>query len=127
MVDRLGSDEVVLRPVEALDRARSFLRDRLGLPELLVRPSVACFALPGARLILRETGRREAADLLYFGVADILSAHEVLSRQGVAFQGPPELRERRPDGAEEWVAYFEDDEGRTLALHATLSVRQVPH
>ena len=117
-MEKLTSDDHVLRPVEALDRARGFLRDRLGLTELLAIPGAAFFDMGGVRLILRETGRREEADVLYFGVQDIFGAHEVLSAQGIPFADAPQLKERHPDGSQEWVAYFSDDEGRPLALHA---------
>ena len=117
-MDRLTSNDHVLRPVEALDRARDFLRDRLGLTELLAVPGAAFFDMGGVRLILRETGRREEAQVLYFGVQDIFEAHDVLCAQGVPFSDTPRLREQHPDGSEEWVAYFTDDEGRPLALHA---------
>ena len=124
MVERLNASECVLRPVETLDRARSFLRDRLGLTELLSRPGLACFDMAGVPLILRETGQRVEADPLYFGVVDIRSAHEVLRGRGVVFLRGPHLREQRPDGSEEWVALFSDDEGRTLALHAVTPPRE---
>ncbi len=119
-MDRLSPDGHILRPVETLHRARDFLRERLGLTELLARPGHACFDMAGVRLILRETGRREAADTLYFGVADIVAACENLTAQGVCFPDPPHLAERRPDGSEVWVAFFTDDEGRPLALHAVM-------
>ncbi|TNC52746.1 VOC family protein [Rubellimicrobium rubrum] len=120
-MDRLSPDDHILRPVETLDRARTFLRDRLGLTELLSRPGLACFDMAGVRLILRETGRREAADTLYFGVADIFAACESLTAHGVHFPEPPHLAERRPDGSEVWVAFFTDDEARPLALHAVMA------
>ena len=119
-MERLTSQDHVLRPVEALDRARDFLRDRLGLTELLVKPGIACFDMGGVPLILREIGRREEAEVLYFGVQNIFDAHELLSAQGIPFADAPQMTERHPDGSQEWVAYFADDEGRPLALHAVV-------
>ena len=119
-MERLTSKDHILRPVEALDRARDFLRDQLGLTELLVQPGVACFDMGGVPLILRETGRREKAEVLYFGVQNIFDAHELLSAQGVPFFDEPQMTERHPDGTQEWVAYFTDDEDRPLALHAVM-------
>jgi catechol 2,3-dioxygenase-like lactoylglutathione lyase family enzyme len=119
-MERLSSNDHVLRPVEALDRARAFLRDQLGLTELLAMPGVACFDMCGVRLVLRETGQRQEAVVLYFGVQNIFEAHETLLAQGVPFSGAPQMRTVRPDGSQEWVAFFTDDEGRPLALHAIM-------
>lgn len=119
-MERLTFSDHVLRPVETLERARDFLRDRLGLTELLTRPGLACFDMGGVPLILRETGRREEAEVIYFGVQDIFGTYEALCAQGIPFTGAPEMGTRHPDGSQEWVAYFEDDEGRPLALHAVM-------
>jgi catechol 2,3-dioxygenase-like lactoylglutathione lyase family enzyme len=123
-MERLTSRDHVLRPVETLDRARDFLRDQLGLTELLVKPGLACFDMGGVPLILRETGQREEAEVLYFGVQNIFEAHELLSAQGVPFLDGPEMTKRHPDGSQEWVAYFTDDEDRTLALHAVMPPKE---
>jgi hypothetical protein len=123
-MERLTSKDHILRPVETLDRARDFLRDQLGLTELLVQPGVACFDMGGVPLILREIGRRENAEVLYFGVANIFEAHLLLEAQGIVFSGSPRMIERRPEGSEEWVAYFTDDEGRPLALHSVMPPKE---
>jgi catechol 2,3-dioxygenase-like lactoylglutathione lyase family enzyme len=114
----LGPLGQIARRVEDLARARAFLRDRLGLTELYAFPGLAFVDLGGTRLMLRETGRREEADLLYFRVEDIAAAHEAMADRGVVFLQPPHVIHRHPDGSEEWMAFFEDDEGRPLALHA---------
>jgi catechol 2,3-dioxygenase-like lactoylglutathione lyase family enzyme len=54
----------ISRRVENLDRARSFWRDTLQVPELYTYPSLAFFDLGGTRLMLTETGRQEEADFL---------------------------------------------------------------
>lgn len=114
----LGPLGQIARRVENLERARAFLRDRLGLAELFAFPGLAFFDLGGTRLMLRETGTREEADILYFRVPDIGAAHAELAGRGLRFAGAPHLIHRHPDGAEEWMAFFEDDEDRPLALHA---------
>jgi catechol 2,3-dioxygenase-like lactoylglutathione lyase family enzyme len=91
------------RRVEDLSRARSFWRDTLEIPELYAFPGLAFFDLSGTRLMLKETGSREEADILYLSCPDI---------------GAPHIIHKHPDGAEEWMAFFKDDEGRDLALHA---------
>lgn len=108
----------VARRVENLDRARAFWRETLGIAELYAFPGLAFYDLGGPRLMLRETGQREEADILYLSVLDIAAAHATLSGRGVTFTGAPHLIHRHPDGTEEWMAFFHDDEGRDLALHA---------
>jgi catechol 2,3-dioxygenase-like lactoylglutathione lyase family enzyme len=116
----LGKISQIARRVEDLARARIFWRDTLGLPELYAFPGLAFLNLAGTRLMLRETGQRDEADILYLSVPDIMAAHAALLARGVAFSGAPHLIHRHPDGAEEWMAFFKDDEARDLALHAVI-------
>jgi DNA-binding CsgD family transcriptional regulator/catechol 2,3-dioxygenase-like lactoylglutathione lyase family enzyme len=116
----LGPLGQIARRVENLDRARAFWRDLLGLPELYAFPGLAFYDLGGTRLMLRETGKREEADILYLAVPDIGTAHAHLTEKGADFTGAPHLIHRHPDGCEEWMAFFKDDEDRDLALHARI-------
>lgn len=111
----------IARRVESLDRARAFWRDTLGVAELYAFPGLAFFDLGGTRLMLSETGRKEEADLLYLRVFAIGATHEALLAKGVTFRQPPQVIHRHPDGSQEWRAFFEDDEGRPLVLHAVRS------
>jgi DNA-binding CsgD family transcriptional regulator/catechol 2,3-dioxygenase-like lactoylglutathione lyase family enzyme len=106
------------RRVENLTRACSFFKDTLGLTELYAFPGLAFFDLGGTRLMLRETQQKSDADILYFRVPDIGAAHQTLQSRGLAFTGAPHMIHKHPDGTEEWMAFFKDDEGRDLALHA---------
>lgn len=108
----------IARRVESLDRARAFWRDTLGLRELYAFPGLAFLDLGATRLMLRETGTRDEADLLYLRVSDIAAAHEALKGRGLTFLQDPHVIHAHPDGTKEWMAFFEDDEGRPLALHA---------
>ena len=119
-MERLGKVSQVARRVEKLDRAREFWRDMLGVAELYAFPGLAFYDLAGTRLMLRETGSRDEADLLYLSVPDIGAAHATLAARGLAFTGAPHMIHRHPDGTEEWMAFFKDDEGRDLALHAVI-------
>jgi catechol 2,3-dioxygenase-like lactoylglutathione lyase family enzyme len=115
-----GPPSQIARRVESLDRATAFWRDTLGVPELYAFPGLAFFSLGPTRLMLRETGTRDEADLLYLPVPDIAKAHAALMLRGVTFSGAPHIIHRHPDGTEEWMAFFKDDEGRDLALHSLL-------
>jgi predicted enzyme related to lactoylglutathione lyase len=53
---------------------------------------------------------------LYLRVADIAAAHENLRSRGVEFTNAPHMIHRHADGTEEWMAFFKDPEGRTLAI-----------
>jgi catechol 2,3-dioxygenase-like lactoylglutathione lyase family enzyme len=115
-----GPPSQIARRVERLDRARTFWRDTLGLPELYAFPGLAFISLGPTRLMLRETGSRDAADILYLPVPKIAAAHAALVARGVIFPAAPQMIHRHPDGSEEWMAFFKDDEDRDLALHAVL-------
>lgn len=106
----------IARRVENLPRARAFFAI-LGVAELYAFPGLAFLSLGQTRLMLRETGKREAADILYLSTPDIASSHARLAGQGVRFTSAPHMIHRHPDGAEEWMAFFQDDEDRDLALH----------
>jgi methylmalonyl-CoA/ethylmalonyl-CoA epimerase len=54
--------------------------------------------------------------ILYFRVPDIHAAHEGLVARGVAFVGAPHMIFRHTDGTEEWIAVFDDLDGKPLAL-----------
>ncbi len=110
----------ISRRVEALDRARAFWRDTLQVPELYAFPGLAFFDLGATRLMLRETGRCEEADILYLATPDIAAAHAALAERGAVMTGAPHMIHRHSDGAEEWMAFFKDDEGRDLALHSVV-------
>ena len=107
----------IARRVENLDRARAFWRDTIGIAELYAFPGLAFFSLGPTRLMLRDTGRRDDADILYLATEDILSAAQSLGSKGIAFVQAPHLIHRHPDGTEDWMAFFPDDEGRPLGLH----------
>jgi catechol 2,3-dioxygenase-like lactoylglutathione lyase family enzyme len=116
-----GPPSQIARRVESLDRARTFWRDTLGLPELYAFPGLAFIDLGPTRLMLRETGSRDEADLLYLRTSDIAGSHAELLARGVTFSAAPHMIHRHPDGAEEWMAFFKDDEGRDLALHSVVA------
>ena len=95
----------ISRRVENLDRARSFWRDTLGQRELYAFPGLAFFDLGGVRLMLKETGRRDEADILYLHVPEIAVAYADLAARGAAMTGAPHLIHRHADGSEDGLLH----------------------
>jgi catechol 2,3-dioxygenase-like lactoylglutathione lyase family enzyme/DNA-binding CsgD family transcriptional regulator len=106
----------ICRTTADLDAAKVFYDEVLGLPLLYAFPGMAFFQLGEARLYVQELEKPEAESILYLRVADIHAAHAALSAKGVEFFNAPHMLYRHPDGTEEWMAEFRDNEGRPLAL-----------
>jgi DNA-binding CsgD family transcriptional regulator/catechol 2,3-dioxygenase-like lactoylglutathione lyase family enzyme len=117
----------VARTVKDSEEARAWYRDVLGLPELYSFPGLSFFDLGGVRLMLtKEDERAEGSDsILYLRVSDLHAAKDELEGRGVKFTHAPHMIHRHEDGTEEWMAFFEDNEGRPLALmtHVRAQVR----
>lgn len=104
-----------------LDEAIAFYRDKLGAKFLqkFDPPGLAFFDFSGTRLLLEQNGPRAT---LYFKVDDIDTAYEELKTKGVEFIQGPHLIFRDDQGMfgaageEEWMAFFTDPSGNTLAL-----------
>lgn len=105
----------IARSVTDIEVATAWYRDTLGLPHLYSFPRLAFFACGDLRLMLSE-GDGPADSILYFSVADILTTHDELARAGVKFVSAPHRVHRHNDGSEEWMAFFEDPDGRPLGL-----------
>ena len=107
----------VARTTRDFDASHRWYRDVLGVPELYVFGNLAFFDLGGVRLMLsEEEGDIVCESILYLRVPDIHSAKEELESRGVKFVNAPHLIHRHEDGTEEWMAAFEDNEGRLLQL-----------
>lgn len=112
-----GIGQVALNVKDA-ERATAFYRDVLGLPFLYAYGELVFFDCRGTRLYLQGVPQERwvPGSVIYFTVRDIAAAHEGLSGRGVAFQGAPHMIHKHDDGVEEWMAFFDDGEGNTLAL-----------
>ena len=106
----------VARTVRSVEQSRAWYRDTLGLPELYAFPGLAFFDLGGVRLMLTEEGDGSQESILYLRVPDLHSARDELEQRGVKFTHAPHMIHRHEDGTEEWMAFFEDNDGRPLAL-----------
>lgn len=121
---RLGPIGQVSLSIRDVARAERFYGQALGLPHLFTFGDLAFFDAGGVRLYLH---RKDDADwrpssVLYFGVEDIHAAQEGLVADGVQFTGAPHvIYTDEATGTEEWMTFFEDGEGNTLALMSRVS------
>lgn len=105
--------------VRDTERAVAFYRDVLGLPHLFTFGALAFFDIRGVRLYLHTCGDDEwkPGSVLYFTVDDIGAAYSTLQQQQVKTAGAPHVvYTDEATGTQEWMAFFEDTEGNTLAL-----------
>jgi len=122
----LGTIHQISLPSSDIERSVGFYRDKLGA-ELIAKfdpPGLAFFDFNGVRLLLSgmasDTGSGNTA--LYFRVDDIDAAYQSLSTAGIKFEGKPQMIYRDAEGTfgatgnEEWMAFFQDPDGNTLAL-----------
>lgn len=114
----LGAIGQVARSVQDIVAAEVWYRDVLGLPHLYTYGKLAFFDCAGTRLFLSEAATPTAESILYFRVADIHASVAALAARGVQFVSAPHLIHRHDDGMEEWMAFFNDNEGRPLGLMA---------
>lgn len=111
-----------------LDAAIAFYRDVLGAA-FVARfdpPGLAFFNFDGVRLLL---DRNATAGTLYFHVEDIDAAVAELLERGLSIESGPVMIHRDEDGTfgpageEEWMAFFKDPGGNTLALATRRTAR----
>ncbi len=118
-VAELGPIGQISRQVRDLNAAVAWYRDVLGLTHLFTFGTLAFFDCHGLRLFL-SAGDKEEGDpgdsILYFRVGDIEATHRQLTERGVTFRGAPHMIHRHESGVEEWMAFFEDLDGKLLAL-----------
>lgn len=115
---QLGPLGQVSRSVRDIAAAEAWYRDVAGLPHLYTFGKLAFFDCGGTRLFLSEVATQPADSILYFRVHDIHAAVAALTARGAHFVSAPHMIHRHADGTEEWMAFFNDNEGRPLALMA---------
>jgi catechol 2,3-dioxygenase-like lactoylglutathione lyase family enzyme len=113
---KLGTIGQIARRVGDIEAARRWYGKVLGLPHLYSFGKLAFFDCGGVRLFLSEEGAGEDDSILYFRVDDIHQACRALSARGVTFVDAPHMIHRHADGMEEWMAFFSDPDGKTLAV-----------
>ena len=109
----------VARSVADIEESEAWYRDVLGLDHLYTFGDLAFFDCGGTRLMLsRAEDKPGDESIIYLRVADISATHERLVDAGVEFINAPHMIHQHEDGAEEWMAFLKDPEGRPLALMA---------
>jgi DNA-binding CsgD family transcriptional regulator/catechol 2,3-dioxygenase-like lactoylglutathione lyase family enzyme len=112
----LGPVGQIARSVKNIEAARHWYTESLGLKHLYSFGNLAFFDCDGMRLFLSEGEGNAAESILYFRVADIRASHAALLARGVCFTHAPHMIHRHDDGTEEWMTFFQDNEGRPLAI-----------
>lgn len=115
----LGPIGQISHRVSDIGAAVAWYRDVLQLPHLYTYGDLAFFDAGGTRLFLSaidEGAGEKGESVLYFRVDDIRASYESLIGRGVVFSHVPHLVHRHESGVEEWMAFFADPDGHTLAL-----------
>jgi DNA-binding CsgD family transcriptional regulator/predicted enzyme related to lactoylglutathione lyase len=115
----LGTIGQVSLSIRDVARAERFYGEILGLPHVFTFGDLAFFDAGGVRIYLhrKDPAEWQPGSILYFIVDDIHAAQESLAGRGVHFSGAPHVIYTDDEtGAEEWMTFFEDGEGNTLAL-----------
>jgi DNA-binding CsgD family transcriptional regulator/catechol 2,3-dioxygenase-like lactoylglutathione lyase family enzyme len=113
----------VARSVSDIAASEKWYREVLGFQHLYTFGTLAFFDLGGTRLMLsQQCGGAAKESILYLKVANIAAAHAELGARGVKFTHAPHLIHKHADGTEEWMAFFEDPDGRPLALMSQVRV-----
>jgi predicted enzyme related to lactoylglutathione lyase len=96
---QLGPIGQIARSVRNIKEAQTWYGTVLGIPHLYTFGKLAFFDCAGTRLMLTEESTAASSEYtLYLRVANIAAVH------------------KHADGKEEWMAFFKDPEGRTLAI-----------
>lgn len=117
----------ISRSVADTKAAEVWYRDVLGLDHLYTFGDLAFFDCGGTRLMLSQAeGKPGDESILYLRVPDMTAAHKRLVGKGVEFINAPHMIHQHADGSEEWMAFFNDPEGRPLALMAVTAANAAP-
>ncbi len=124
VVDKSGILAVgqIARSVANIEQAEQWYRDVLDLTHLYTFGTLAFFDCGGTRLMLSQGEEGESAEsLLYLQVGNIEFEYQQLQQRGVEFTNAPHMIHKHENGVEEWMAFFEDPEGRPLAIMSSVA------
>lgn len=112
----------ISRSVKDIKQSEEWYRDVLGLLHLYTFDKLSFFDCGGTRLMLNQSEELQSAEsVIYLRVSNIEGTYEALQAKGVKFINAPHMIHRHDDGTEEWMAFFEDPEGRPLAVMSSVS------
>jgi len=125
-IDRIHQIAVYARDLE---EATTFYRDTLGATFLAKfdPPGLVFFDFGGTRILLEATGPKAS---VYFRVDDIQASCIALKAKGVNLIAEPNMIFRDDNGVfggageEEWMAFFSDPSGNTLALASRIARKE---
>lgn len=115
----------VMLGITDLERSVEFYERILDAKTIAVfdPPGLAFFQLGSVRLLLERTASLQpGGGTLYLRVEDIHASVRALAERGVEFVSEPHLIHRDEvgsfgeAGSEEWMAFFEDPDGNSLAI-----------
>ena len=116
---QLGPIHQIARTVSDIDAAVAWYRDVLGLRHLYTFGNACLLRLrwcsPVSVARRRSSGRSRS---FTSGLPISARRIEALAARGVDFLSAPHMIHRHADGAEEWLAAFQDNEARPLAIMA---------
>lgn len=110
----------VSRVARDLPQMADWLRDTLGLTQVMRFENAVFFDCGGVRLYL-SAGDPASNSLLYFRVTDIHEQVDGLRISGVTIASAPHRIHVHDDGTEEWMAFITDPEGGNLGLMSAIS------
>ncbi|GAC1327604.1 MAG: VOC family protein [Candidatus Dormibacteria bacterium] len=115
-----GSAHVAL-PVQDLDRARTFYRDKLGLEAAQDNPGGLLYRLQGGgEFLLYQSGFRPGGHTqMNINVADVRAEVATLKDRGVQFEEYDYTVDGIAQSGPHVSAWFKDSEGNTLGLMQT--------
>ena len=112
----------ISRSAADIEAAELWYRDVLGLDHLYTFGDLAFFDCGGTRLMLSKAEDKPGDEsLIYLRVPDIHAAHKRLIADGVEFINAPHMIHTHDDRVEEWMAFFNDPEGRPLAIMSVVA------
>jgi len=115
----------IARTVKSTEKSEAWYRDILGLKHLYTFGTMAFFDCDGIRLMLSQADDGDKYEsIIYFQSNDIKSDYQRLQKRGIEFTHSPHKIHQHEDGAEEWMAFFTDLEGRPLGLMCTYEKSQ---
>lgn len=106
----------IARTTANIEEARAFYGEKLGLSLLFDAGNMSFYDLGGVRLMVAEEGEAQQESILYLRTNDITASQSTMEAKGLTFTHAAHLVHRHDDGSEEWMAFFEDNDGRPMAL-----------